>query len=214
MKLSILIPITPERYDVVQPLLNLIIGQTRWMSIDNVINSYWEGRFQSAKYDDVEVCMISDEKQMTLGEKRERLYKMAEGEYSWQVDSDDLIAEDAIELILSAIDNKSDCITFQERCDIEGSLYKSNFSNKYQQWEGGGNSELSDGFHFHRTVFYKCVIKTEIARKVPFKHIRFGEDFEWAIDLKPHINTEIHIDKELYYYIYEGTPHNERYGIK
>jgi len=215
MKLSILIPITPERYETVQPLLELIIGDKHDLSIGVFKGDYnWMARWKSLKHEGVELVIFSDEKIISLGEKRERLYEFSQGEYSWQIDSDDLIAENAIELILAAIDNNPDCITFQERVTIDGRRLKSNFSHKYPYWEGDGNAELSDGFHFHRSVFYKCVIKTEIASSVPFPHIRYNEDERFAAALKSHIESEIHIDKEIYYYDYVSTPHNERYGIK
>jgi len=216
MKLSILIPITPERYETVQPLLDMIIGQRNENLVHMISDTDWEGIFRSAIYPEVEVCMISDNKEMTLGEKRERLYKMAKGEYSWQVDSDDLIAENSVEKILSAIYTNPDVITFEEQVWINRQRFMSNFSLRYAKWDGDGAVKLTDGFHFHRTPFYKCVIKTEIARSVPFPHIRYNEDEQWAAALKPHLKTEIHIDEELYYYIYNSQPeeHNERYGIK
>ncbi len=208
MKLSILIPITPERYETVQPLLNLIMGETRFMLIEAVTNSYWEGRFHSAIYPDVEICMISDQKEMTLGDKRGRLYQMASGEYSWQIDSDDLIAENAIELILAAIDQKPDVITFREKCMMNCAYYTSNHSLKYDKWR-----DNHDGYHYTRTPFYKDVIKTEIAKSVQFPYIRYNEDEQWAAALKPHLKTEVHIDEELYYYIYNSTPQEtDRYG--
>jgi hypothetical protein len=208
MKLSILIPITPERYESVQPILELVTGGTYNLNVE-VGQTHWSGRWQSVKYPEVELCMISDEKEMTLGEKRERLYQMASGKYSWQVDSDDLIAENAIPLILAAIDNKPDCITFREKCMMNCAYYTSNHSLKYDKWQND-----YDGYNYVRTPFYKDVINTEIARSVPFPHIRYNEDEQWAAALKPHLKTEIHINEELYYYIYNETPHAERYGIK
>jgi hypothetical protein len=117
-----------------------------------------------------------DNREMTIGEKRERLYGMAHGLYSWQIDSDDLIADNAIELILEAIKQETDCITFEECVNIDGREYRSNHSLEYGDWEGDGQKELWDGFHFHRTPFMKSVIKTEIAKSVSIPHIRFGED--------------------------------------
>jgi len=214
MKLSILIPITPERYETVQPLLDLIIGKSNNQLVEVVTDSHWSAIFESGIYPNVEVGMISDMKEQTLGEKRQALYQLARGEYSWQVDSDDLIAPDAIEKILAAMYTKPDVITFEEQVWMNRRRFMSNFSLKYDKWDGDGTKQLGDGFHFHRTPFYKCVIKTEIARSVPFPKIRWNEDEVWAAALKPHLQSETHIDEELYYYDYVSTPHNERYGIK
>jgi hypothetical protein len=152
---------------------------------------------------------------MTIGEKRELLYKAANGLYSWQIDSDDDIADNAIDLIIGAIKNNPgvDVISFEEYCNMDGKEYKSNHSNDYLDWEGDGSFEFPDGFHFHRTVFYKDVIRTELAKSIPFVYCRFGEDHLFAKDLKPHIKSEFHIAEQLYRYIHVSSDFNERYGL-
>lgn len=215
--LSILIPTTPDRLKDVSKLLECIRQQANTSKVDKfevkgiTATRYWD------LLSEVEVLVFEDAKIMTIGEKRELLYKHAKGIYSWQIDSDDSIAQNAIQLILEAIKSNHDvdCITFQENCQMNGKYYKSNHSLEYPDWYGDGSHILHDGFHYHRTPFYKDVIKTEIAKSVPFKHIRYGEDHLWSIDLKPHLKTEIHIDRELYYYIYEPKDtHEQRYGIE
>ena len=158
----------------------------------------------------IEMIHFPDEKELTIGEKRELMYKQARGIYSWQIDDDDAISDDSLHLILDALKDDPDCITFKEKCIINGSHFTSNHSIKYDDW-----SEKQDGFDYVRTPFFKSVIKTEIARSVPVPHIRFGEDHEWAKALKPHLKSEVHIDKELYIYQHNSKPenHNERYGF-
>lgn len=165
--------------------------------------------------DEVEVAYLKDNKEMTIGEKREKLYQMANGLFSWQVDDDDEIANNAIELILEAIKSNPevDVISFEEYCWMDGKEYCSNHRLDYPDWEGDGSKLLSDGFHFHRTPFMKSVVKTEIARSVPIPHIRFGEDHQWSQALKPHLKTEIHIPRQLYRYIHQSSDFNTRYGF-
>lgn len=196
--LSVQIPYTSEREEQFIKLRDEIIRQFRECGENWSV--YWD----------------STGKEMTIGEKREKLYKRAEGLFVWQIDSDDWIAPNAIRLILEAIKSNPDvdCITFEENCMMNGKYYKSNHSLEYPDWYGDGSHLLADGFHFHRTPFYKSVIKTEIAKSVPFQYIRFGEDHLWSIDLKPKLTSEIHINEELYYYIYEPKDtHEERYGF-
>jgi len=57
------------------------------------------------------------------------------------------------------------------------------------------------------------VIRTELAKKVPIPHIRFGEDHEWSKLLKPLIQSEIHINQPLYRYIHVSSNPQERYGL-
>jgi len=196
-----------------QPLLSILIPTTpeRQVEFDRLLDRL---EILSAGYN---VKIISDDtgKHMTIGEKRERLYKAANGLYSLQIDDDDDIADNAIELIIGAIKSNPgvDVISFEEYCNMDGKEYKSNHSNDYLDWEGDGSFEFPDGFHFHRTIFYKDVIKTELAKSVPFVYCRFGEDHLFAKDLKPHIKSEFHIAEQLYRYIHVSSDFNERYGL-
>ncbi len=212
--LSILIPTTLDRDEQTKFLLRRIIGED--YDCDLYTYPTWKltcGRYVS-KLIPIEVLVYLDDKEMTIGEKRELLYKGAKGAWSWQIDSDDDISDDAIELILEAIKQEPDCITFEEYVSIDGREYKSNHSLSYPGWVGNGEYLLSDGFHFWRTPFFKSVIKTDIARSVPVPRIRWGEDNMWSDELQKHLKTEVHISKQLYLYKHISSPFNERYGIK
>lgn len=199
--LSILIPTVVGRESELKRLLTNIHTQA---------GKYYDPRTVKKGEQLVEVREYCDNKEITIGEKREELYKCAHGLYSWQIDDDDDIAPNAIELILEAIRSSPDvdCITFEEHIDIDGKIQRSNHSLKYADWANG-----TDGFDYVRTPFMKSVIKTEIAKSVPIPHIRFGEDHQWAQALKPHLKTEIHIDEQIYKYIHRSSDFNERYGI-
>ncbi len=160
----------------------------------------------------IEIIEFKDDKQISIGEKRELLYKKAKGLYSWQIDDDDSISDDAITIILRAVKSHPTipCITFRENCMMNGEYYSSNHSIKYDKWQ-----DIFDGYDFTRTPFYKDVIRTDIAKSIPFPHVRYNEDEQWSMAIKHLLTDEIHIDKELYFYIYEPKEsHNERYGIK
>lgn len=208
--LSILIPITPDRKEVVQPLLHKIgfnLGLHYFVEDKDWI-------FRNDNENGIEVVIFQDNRTLTIGEKREKLYHMARGVFSWQIDSDDNIADNAIELIIEAIKSNPEipCITFRESCVMNGVYHSSNHSIKYPDW-----ADKKDGFDFVRTPFYKDVIRTDIARAVPFQHIRYAEDHAWSRAIKPLLTDEIHIDQELYFYQYETKPdetHEQRYGIK
>ena len=214
--LSLLIPITPDRIEVVRPLLKVLDAERMndvildsmtvhgdtWVAKDEYI---YEDGFHR------EIIMYCDNKQLTIGEKRENLYKRANGEYSIQIDSDDLIAEDAIRLILEGIKKHPgvDCVTYLENCIMNGEYKSSNHSLVYEKWQ-----DNFDGYDYVRCPFYKDVIRTDIAKSVPFPKIRYGEDEQWSMALRPHLKTEYHIDRELYYYFYAPKDtHEERYGF-
>lgn len=211
VELSILIPSTPDRKNDLSKLLECILSQEYMRKLDvfdvegMACWRYWDLLCP------IEVLVFEDAKVMTIGEKREWLYKYAKGTHSIQVDSDDLLAPNAIQLILEAIRSNPEisCITFRERCMINGVYKSSNHSICYPQW-----MDNSDGFDYVRCPFYKDVIRTDIAKSVPIPHIRYNEDEQQSMALKPFLVDEIHIEQELYYYNYEPKEsHEERYGL-
>jgi hypothetical protein len=198
------------------PLLSILIPtivdrRSQYAKLRNEINRQ---RMEFNLMDLVHVDFLEDNRQMTIGEKRERLYADAKGKYSVQWDDDDGILMNGLELIVEALEYNPDCLTYQEYVNIDGVEYLSNHSLAYNDWEGDGQSEFADGFHFHRTPFMKSVIRTDIAKAVPIQHIRFGEDHQFARDLKSHLTNEIHLDHEVYRYIHVSSNFNERYGVK
>lgn len=208
--LSILIPtVVGREHNLKKLLARFVVGDLDELCKNDVGKITITTQF-------IEVIISKDNKEITIGEKREKLYQMAKGLYSVQWDDDDDIADDGIERILGVIKtaaNSPDCITFQEAVDIDGVKYCSNFSLSYGDWEGDGSKLLSDGFHFHRTPFFKTVIKTEIAKSVPIVHCRFGEDHLFAQALKPHLKTEVHIPRNIYFYNHVSSNPTERYGL-
>lgn len=209
--LSILIPSTPDRRKDLSKLLECINEQYYTRKID----TYDIGEITVSKHWDIlseiEVIVFEDAKILTIGEKRELLYKEAKGAYSWQIDSDDLISDNAIELILKAIKSnpKIPCITFREHCMMNDIYKTSNHSIRYDKWQ-----DNFYGYDYTRCPFYKDVIRTDIAQSVPFPHCRWNEDEQWSMAIKPFLTDEIHIDKELYFYQYNPTEtHEKRYGI-
>lgn len=213
MKLSILIPSTPDRSIECGNILKEIERQCNGIYDIGVHESTsGEDIFTHYFHNGVTATVYIDSKILTIGEKREKLYIIAKSSHSWQIDSDDSIAPNAIELILEAIKSNPEipCITFKERCMMNGEYKSSNHSIKYDKWQ-----DNFDGYDYVRSPFYKDVIRTDIAKSVPFPHIRYNEDEQWSMAIKPLLTDEIHIDEELYYYHYEPKEtHNERYGIK
>ena len=198
MLLSILIPTTVDRRESYIKLRDEFFRQI-------IENDY---------QDTVEVKSCEDNKEMSIGNKRDLLYKSASGKYSVQWDSDDWVHPEAIKLIVEAAKQNPDCITYKELCTIDGEVRFSNFSNAYPDWNGEGSNILSDGFHYQRTPFFKTPIRTDLCQGIGVADLRWAEDHDFARSIKNMLRTEIHIDEFIYLYQHTSSDFNERYGIK
>lgn len=159
----------------------------------------------------VKIQIKKDNKEMTVGEKRNILYQESVGLYSFMPDDDDAVAPDFIKKVVEAIKSSPDCITYYEHVDIDGEVSKSNHSIKYSGWHD--NPTWPEGFKYARTPYFKDVIKTEIARSVQVPAIRYNEDEQWSNALLPHLKNEIHIDEFMYFYKHISSNPTERYGL-
>ena len=114
--------------------------------------------------------------------------------------------------IITAIRNNEDIdhVGFLENCNIKKPNYENNstsiFSIKFKKWE------TNDDFNI-RCANPKSVIKKSKALEIGFEDIRFSEDIIFSEKITEILEKEIFIDKELYFYRYDWTEHNERYGI-
>jgi hypothetical protein len=161
----------------------------------------------------IEIISLCDNKEMTIGEKRNKLNAMANGKYVVQWDDDDWICEDGIDLIIEGINKDVDCITydapFNKKGLLEGRLYS--YSTQYY-YSYDKNIDT-----FFLSPDQKCVIKKEIVDKVKFKEIRYQEDLQFLYDINPYLNTEYRIEKNVYFNLNRSNDSvldfNKRYGI-
>lgn len=214
--LSILIPTVAGREEKFNKLHDFIQRQIAVNDINssyiNVIGDKTFGGGIQGLYE-IEIISYSDNKEISIGEKRNRLYKLAHGKFSWMIDDDDWTHHQAIKLIIDAIKSnpEADCIGFKELCIYNGKrVESSNFSLKYKEW-----ADNYDGFNHVRTPFHKTPIATKLCQSVGVKDMRYGEDHEFAKDIYPLLETEVYIDEFIYHYRHnDSEEHNEKYGIK
>jgi len=159
--------------------------------------------------EDVEVIEQKDNKEISIGKKRQELLEKAAGEYVVFIDDDDSVATNYIELILAALAKKPDCVGFEIECyGTQGKTASA--SNKYKKW-----AENVHGFDYVRTPYHKIPIKREITLEIGFKDIRYAEDYDFSLRLKESglIKDEVYIPKVLYYYMYKYENPKTKYNI-
>ncbi len=183
----------------------------------NSLVSEIERQIKKAKAEDkVEILTDVDNKEVSIGYKRNRMYQACQGEYAVQIDDDDRVASNYVSSVLDALKSSPDCVGYLEECKINGQIMFSSFSLSHLKWRSLHKPDAM-GCVFHRTPFTKTPIKTDICRKVGVKDMRWGEDHEFAKRVRRHIKTEEFINEVMYYYTFDKLTrkeHNERYGIK
>lgn len=175
--LSILIISLPERHVSLQNLYNQLVLQT--------INR-----------NDVEILVLTDNRSMSVGRKRQFLNMMASGEYIVHVDDDDTVSTDFVSLLLEAIHDHQgvDVINFIVNVSIDRGpskpcLYSSSF-----------HQNMNFENHYQRLPNTRCCFRKTVAIREEIADMVFGEDDEWGSRIKHHIKTEYNIPQSLYFY--------------
>ena len=183
-KISILIPTIVERlnrYNSLYANLNKQIGDS-----------------------DVEICAYSDNKEMSIGEKRNLLMEFAKGEYIAFIDDDDEVSDDYIKLLLEAAESGCDCASLKGVITTDGAnpqIFE--HSLKYSEWKTNTNTGFGDVV-YERYNNHLNMIKTSIAKQFKFPDKNFSEDYDWSKLLHESglLKTEYYIEDILYYYKY------------
>lgn len=195
MKLSILICTTIDRKEMFSTL--------------------YAEMFRQSNGKPVEILYLEDNKEISVGAKRQKLLEMAKGEYIVYFDSDDFPSPSYVDDILEALSPEfgqeaPDCVGFMIHMTTNGARPQTCcHSLKYKRWANN-----VDHFDYVRGVTHFNPVKREIALKVGFEDMRFGEDKIYSDKITPLCKTEKFIPKKLFHYRYTKTDHNERYGIK
>lgn len=183
MKLSVLVPSVLERMHTFLPkCLDALEAQRQALPAQD------KGR--------IEILCLIDGKSMALGDKRNCMVEAAKGEYVVHVDDDDRLEPDYLSSLLEAADMGPDVITFHVSVSINGGRPKiCRYSKDFPR-------DRNHSTGYDRLPNHICAVKREIAIKVPFPSIKYGEDFAYAALLRPHLKTQVEIPRVLYHYDY------------
>jgi len=144
----------------------------------------------------IEILMLTDNKQQMLGFKRNTMVDMAQGRYVQFVDDDDRLAPDMFREVLDATASGADVITFLAAVSLNGNRPKTcRYSLDYTE-------DRNTQHGYERVPNHICAIRRDLARRVSYPHVAYGEDSGYSKLLRPLLRTERHIDKVLYMYDY------------
>ena len=177
-QLSILTPTIPERTSALHGLTQKILNQSSGKPVEHLA--------------------LCDNRQRTIGEKRQALVDIACGEYMAFVDDDDDIADDYVSSLLAAIETGADVITFRQRAIYNGleSEVVFGINNTDQSFTPGGVTL--------RAPWHVCAWKRERVAECVFGFTNYGEDAIWAHQARQRIRTGHHIDRVLHTYRHDA----------
>jgi len=161
------------------------------------INDFLErGDFTSQ----VEILSECDNREMSIGKKRNLLLSRAKGDYVCFIDDDDSIDEEYFVKILNALESSPDCVQIIGMMNTDG--------YNQQRFE---HSITHPVYYDHQGVYYRYPnhlnpIKREIAQRFKFPEVDFGEDTDWATQIRDSalLQREESIDKVIYHYRYSS----------
>lgn len=183
--------------------------ESRKHYFENITNHLRSQILEYNQQNEVEIIFERDNKEVSVGVKRQKMIERAKGNYVVHIDDDDTVPYFYTTKILKAIEENPDCIGFKVLChNLPGRM--ASVSNKYDKWESN-----KDGFDYVRTIHHLTPVKREIALKIGYKDIRCGEDADYSLRLKQSglLKSEVFIDEVMYEYLYVPQNSNIKYGI-
>lgn len=176
MKLSILI-------------LTIVGREAQYESLVRSLSDQYTGT-------DVQICTSKDNKENSIGKKRNELLEMAIGDYLCFIDDDDRVSKNYIKLLMEGIDKGVDCCSLVGEITFDGKNPKPFIhSIKHDRyWE--------DERAYYRFPNHLNCVKSEIAKQFTFPLKNFSEDTEWAVKVHESglIKIEHEINETIYYY--------------
>lgn len=175
LKLSVLICTLPNRIQFLNKLLEILSPQMT---------------------DEVELIYLGDNKKISVGEKRNKLIAIANGEYISFIDDDDIVAEDYVQEILNGIKLKPDVFCFGAYRHQDGKKDRAvEYSLKFLK--DRNTPSLYERLPNHLMVWKKSIV-------CEFEHLNYGEDGLWAKKMKEIAKTQQRTKRILYQYYFDS----------
>lgn len=178
MKLSILTPTIPGRENQVRSLSEKLAEQIGALPVEHLI--------------------LSDNRQRSIGAKRQALVDIARGEFISFVDDDDDVSDDYVSSLLDATETGADVITFRQLVIYNGQEGEVEFgvNNRDGQFIPGGVTK--------RAPWHICAWKRDKVDGCLFGESNYGEDIVWCRQARLRIATAIHVDRVLHTYRHDA----------
>jgi Glycosyl transferase family 2 len=144
--------------------------------------------------DGVEIVALHNNGERAVGQYRQELLMAAYGDYVSFIDDDDLVSGDYVSAVIPALAAKPDVVAFEVCYTSDGGPpLRSLNSISYTPHDDWANMTL------YRDLTHVQPIRVDLARLGDFSK-GWPEDYTWRCAVRPHLRTEVCVDRVLYYY--------------
>lgn len=168
-------------------------------------------QIDKAGYDDIEVLVVYDYGEMEIGEKRNLLMGLANGEYISFIDDDDTPDEKYIEFIYPQLNKAGapDLLTFGIQVQDENPPHET-FKSIFQDWDNlSGDGYFTEEGDWRGIPSHFHVWKRKFVERVRFPSTSWREDLDWMRRAKYAVNVTEDISDILLYYNFDSTKQHE-----
>ena len=168
----------------------------REQKLQNLIQSIHELRQRVCPALRIAVAVGFDNREVSIGTKRQNMLQAAEGKYTSFVDDDDKVTVHYFEDAAACIAGNFDCMRL--RGQISRWTFTHSLANKL-------TDPMANETTFLRPPNHLNVMKADIAKNIKFRDATNGEDLDWTIKLARtgFLRSEYQSDESRIHYIYD-----------
>lgn len=131
---------------------------------------------------------------LSIGKKREKLYRRANGVYACCVDVDDWVSPNYIESLVRLCLHGRDIVTFRNITKLDNYWMLVDMSIHFQ------NDQANPNFIVRRKPWTICPVKSEFAKMFDFPDTNYSEDSDWMEKVLTRCTSEAHTEQVLHCY--------------
>lgn len=147
----------------------------------------------------IEILTDVDDRQKSIGQKRNDLVARAKGKYCCFIDDDDQVSKYYFTEIEQALKDKPDCVA------LLGMFYQNGRQIKPFVHSIDTHAYMEDEEAFYRPPNHLNPILTGLVKRVGFPTINRGEDTEFALRMVGLLKTQGEVQTIIYHYLYKWT---------
>ena len=200
IKLSVLVCTIPNRKKELRELLNVFMKMDMW----------------NEEIHQIEIITALDNKEHSIGYKRQKLLEASHGTWIVFFDDDDMPNPWYLSEIIAGIEQAKyfpyDCMNIHGIMTTNGENPQ-RWCHRYGEKVRNGGEE--EEFDYYRPVIHFNPVLRSAALKAGFQNMRFGEDIDYSKRLQRFISKPYTIELALFHYRYNNRErHATKYGLR